>query len=114
MIGAIPCLVTLLGHVLTVEWLLGGPWLLGLAGLLCDVADGWIARLLGQSTAVGAEYDWLVDTTTVALLLATHPPFLVPMVFLQAVARTNGVRVSGRAALTLVVIGCDLWSRGGS
>lgn len=104
--AATPSLVTLLGHTLTLLWLCGGPWPLAVGGLLCDAMDGWLARGLGQTSALGSEYDWLVDTTTVAILLAGFAPALLLLVVpLQALNRAMGWRFCGRTLLTLLVLG---------
>jgi len=105
-----PSAVTLLGHVLSLAWLLGllgWPW--GLAGLVCDAIDGRVARRLGAETEAGGLYDWLVDCTTAALLcVALGVPWaLVPLLPAQALCRARGIRWSGRALLMCVALALD-------
>jgi hypothetical protein len=101
----LPSLITLAGHVATVAWLAGGPWWLALVGLALDVLDGTVARRLHVTSAWGGLYDWLVDSTAAAILVASISPFLLlVLVPAQVHLRHKHVRISGRAALTLGVL----------
>ncbi len=101
----LPSAVTLLGHGLTLLWLAGGPFWLALLALLCDAADGLVARHLSACTEAGGLYDFLVDTSTAALIAASYSlVLLLVLVPLQATLRARGLRFSGRAALTVVAL----------
>lgn len=69
----IPNLVTLLGLILSVAGLADYPSNLSLylltAGLICDVADGRLARMLDAETERGGLFEWYVDVTVGAALL---------------------------------------------
>ena len=102
----IPNLITLSGHLLTIVWLINGNVWFGVAGLLCDALDGWIARRLGCSSHFGSMYDWTVDVTIASAILQKigllyYAPALV---LAQTWARQKRWHVSGRAALTVYVI----------
>jgi phosphatidylglycerophosphate synthase len=100
-----PSAVTFLGHALAVAWLLGAPLWLGVVGLACDAADGWCARRLGTSSTYGAEYDWAVDITVCAVVLARLGvlPVALLLVPLQVHAHLAGKHVSGRALASVVL-----------
>lgn len=107
---ALPSLLTLAGHLATIAWLAGGPWWLALLGLALDVADGAVARRLGTCTEAGGLYDWLVDTTTAAILAARISPWLlIVIVPAQVVLRQRGLRLCGRAVLQLGVLAWSFW-----
>ena len=102
----IPSIVTFLGHALTLAWLLGAPWLVGLLGLTFDAADGFLARRLGAETRFGADYDWAVDVSTAALICARlHVLWLaLAIVPLAVLLRQRRVHVSGRMLLTFAAL----------
>jgi phosphatidylglycerophosphate synthase len=102
----IPSLVTCAGHALTIAWLLGAPWAVGVFGLLFDALDGFLARRLGVETCFGADYDWAVDVSTAVLICARlHVLWLaLAIVPLAVLLRHRGLHVSGRAALTFVAL----------
>ena len=102
----IPSVVTCVGHVLTIAWLLGAPWIVGVLGLLFDALDGFLARRLGAETRFGADYDWAVDVSTAALICARlHVLWLALAVIPLAVfLRQRRLHVSGRAALTFAAL----------
>ncbi|WP_170229587.1 CDP-alcohol phosphatidyltransferase family protein [Polyangium fumosum] len=102
------CAVTTLGLASSLLWL-GGvlPWWAGLFGLLCDAADGEIARRSGGVTTFGALYDWSADLVLCALgwahLGGTFSPaslvllaFLVPV---QVALHLKQVHFSGRTGV---------------
>lgn len=103
----VPNAVTFLGHGLTIWWLLGGPWIAGAAGLLCDDVDGWLARKLGACSRFGGTYDWAVDVTLSSVLLAELGllPLATILVPIQVWRKEFGPPVgplqSSRAALTV-------------
>jgi len=100
---AVPNALTWLGHVLTLAWLLGAPWAVGLAGLLCDALDGISARKLGAASEYGSLYDWTVDVTCAAIMAERlHAlPLLALLVPAQVYARQRGWHISGRTLLML-------------
>jgi phosphatidylglycerophosphate synthase len=102
----IPSAVTFIGHALTIAWLLGAPWAVGLCGLLCDAADGFLARRLGAETRFGSDYDWAIDVSTAVLLCARLHVLWVALavVPIAVVLHQKRVHVSGRAALTVVAL----------
>ena len=102
----IPSIVTFLGHALTLAWLLGAPWLVGLLGLTFDAVDGFLARRLGAETRFGADYDWAVDVSTAALICARlHVLWLaLAVVPLAVLLRQRRVHVSGRMLLTFAAL----------
>jgi len=108
---ALPSVVTCIGHVLSLAWLQGGPWYVGLVGLLCDKLDGTLARRLGVSSDWGGLYDWLVDVTMAALVLDRLGvlPLAVLFVPLQVELRQRGHHVSGRALLMGIELARRLW-----
>jgi phosphatidylglycerophosphate synthase len=103
---AVPNALTCAGHVLTLAWLSGAPWPVGLAGLVCDALDGLSARKLGAASEYGSLYDWTVDVTCAALIAERlHVlPLLGLLVPAQVYARQKGRHVSGRALLMLSAI----------
>jgi phosphatidylglycerophosphate synthase len=107
---AVPNALTCLGHLLTLAWLSGAPWPVGLAGLACDALDGPSARRLGATSAYGARYDWTVDVTCAAVLAAhLHVlPVLVLLVPAQVLVRQAGRHVSGRALLMGIAMATEI------
>ena len=103
---AVPHAITFLGHALTLSWILGAPIWLGLLGLLCDAFDGFAARRLGASSAYGALYDWTVDVTVCALLVARlgATPLLALIVPVQVLGHLRGWHFSGRTLATLAAM----------
>lgn len=101
-----PSCISVFGHGLTLMWLLGSSWTCGLLGLLCDCADGFVARRLKAESEFGSLYDWTIDVTVLVLLLfRLHVPWLVILAVPFAVyLRTLKVHASGRAALTFVAL----------
>lgn len=98
-------MLTACGSTAFMVWITGGSPAWAIASLLLDVLDGFAARKLRARTRLGAHYDWTVDTTAAAILVAQHAPlWLAPLVLAQAIARTQGVRVSGRALATALVV----------
>lgn len=93
--------------------LLRHPALL-IPSMALDMIDGWAARKLNASTEKGGQFDWTVDITIAALAtftwLPSWAPFLVPMLTLwQCIAIYTGMRSSGRAAVTAVVLAACPW-----
>ncbi len=102
----VPSAVTWAGHLLTFWWLVGGPIAAGVAGLLLDALDGYAARRLGVSSAFGSLYDWAVDVTVCALVLQHlgAAPLCLVLVPLQVRAHLAGKHVSGRTAVSIVLM----------
>ncbi len=98
---AVPNALTCAGHILTLAWLSGAPWPVGLAGLVCDALDGLSARKLDAASEYGSLYDWTVDVTCAAVVAERlHVlPLLGLLVPAQVLARRAGRHVSGRALL---------------
>jgi phosphatidylglycerophosphate synthase len=103
---ALPSSVTLMGHALTLAWLCGAPWFVGIVGLAFDILDGMVARKFNASTEYGSLYDWTVDVTCAAIIAdRLHVTLaLACIVPLQVWLRRSGKHVSGRAALVAVAI----------
>ena len=110
---ALPSLITLLGHVLSLWWLLGGPVCAGVIGLLCDAADGAAARGLRACSQWGSLYDWTVDVTMAALLCQRLHllPLLILLVPLQVWLRRRDQHLSGRTWLMLTALVQDAMLR---
>ncbi len=57
----IPNLLSTAGLASAIAWLLGGgPWW-AVASIVLDEMDGTVARMTGQTSAFGAEYDSAID-----------------------------------------------------
>lgn len=107
----IPSVITFAGHGLAVAWVCGAPLWCIAAALVCDVLDGWIARLLGAESAFGALYDWSADLT-VAVLLAWRLgiPWLVVIALpFQIMLHERRAHFSGRTALVGAVLALQFW-----
>lgn len=92
-------LVTLIGLCCSVAFLAYRFVPLAIAALVCDTADGAIARRLGVSSSWGAELDWHVDVVSAAVAAwLIHPLALLALPLWLAVARVRGWRVSLRVA----------------
>jgi len=107
---AIPHAITLLGHGLTLAWLLGAPLWIGTVGLICDAADGFFARRFRVSSSYGALYDWTVDVTACALVMDRLGvlPLLLVLVPFQVHAHLKGWHFSGRAFASMVLAVVEL------
>lgn len=102
-----PTTITIVGYVLGLLGIAHGVahgYPLLIASVLCDLADGAVARRLGAVTVLGGEIDLSVDTLLAhGLLWVTLPGEMAPCISVlllgwQAFARTSlQVRVSGRA-----------------
>ena len=101
-----PSVVTCLGLTLTLAWLAGAPWWIGVIGLALDSCDGNLARRLRTTSEFGSLLDWTCDVVVSALVLVRLDLswLLIALVPIQVWARRRYVRVSGRAALTLIAI----------
>jgi phosphatidylglycerophosphate synthase len=102
----VPNGIPFLGHGLTVAWLLGAPFWIGVVGLLCDAADGATARRLGVTSASRALHDATVDVTVCALVLERIDalPLLLVAVPMQVSAHLSGRHVAGRAFASFVLV----------
>ena len=101
----VPSMLTALGSTAFMFWIVSGSPAWAIASLAFDILDGFAARKLRARTRFGAIYDWTVDTTAAAVLVAQHAPVWLPaLVLAQAMARAHGVRVSGRALATALVV----------
>lgn len=80
-----------------------------LVSLVFDVADGNVARALGQTSPFGGNFDWHVDVCIAHGMAWSFLPtpwlWSSALVILQAVARTENRKVSGRALTTMLVVG---------
>jgi CDP-diacylglycerol--glycerol-3-phosphate 3-phosphatidyltransferase len=106
----IPCAVTMAGALASVVGVAllstsAAPGVALLAcGLGCDVLDGYLARRLDAVSELGARLDYAVDVLVVgALAMLLSPWLLVPLVGVIAGSLVSGVRVSGRAAASVLV-----------
>lgn len=106
----LPCSVTLLGALLSFEWILHPTlWLLGIGGLVCDVLDGFLARRFDAKTDFGSLFDWTTDVVAASLVVQLHFPSSAPVLLglllpVQALLRVHSVRFCGRALLFLVFL----------
>jgi phosphatidylglycerophosphate synthase len=114
--AAVPNGITLVGHALTIAWLLGAPVWIGAIGLLCDAADGFCARRMKVASRFGATYDWTVDVTVCAVVLQRLGllPLALLVVPLQVRAHLAGRHVSGRATASIVLVALALFTEMGS
>jgi phosphatidylglycerophosphate synthase len=114
--AVVPNGITLVGHALTIAWLLGAPVWIGAIGLLCDAADGFCARRMKVASPFGATYDWTVDVTVCAVVLQRLGllPLALLVVPLQVRAHLAGRHVSGRATASIVLVAMALFSEMGS
>lgn len=120
-VSVLPNAITFIGHALTLAWLCGAPWPVGLLGLILDAIDGAVARRLKATTEYGSLYDWTVDVTCAAVIASRLDivPLLAIIVPAQAWLRLKGKHTSGRAALVVIAIvvawiqryGLDRWVR---
>jgi len=111
----LPTAVTLLGLFLSLWWIATGNRAAGVCGLLCDAADGQLARRLGVVSDFGGDLDWMTDCTMAALIVYKaslyHDALLWALLLLlplQVLLRLRKVRVSGRCLLMLGAMGVGL------
>lgn len=103
----LPTAVTILGYALSLAWIAGAPWWIGVLGILADEVDGRLARARGETTAYGGELDYAADVTLTGLsavkLLGPAGLAALPLVTMyQARMRSEGERPtvgSARAAM---------------
>lgn len=108
-----------MGATVAVAGLLALPGKLGasllVASLLFDIADGWLARRMGQDTDEGALWDWTVDVSVSHAIAwrqfgAATAALVAALLFAgQCLAIHAKLRVSGRALVTLAVVGVVMW-----
>lgn len=106
----LPSAVTLAGYAMSLAWIAGAPWWVGVLGVLADEIDGRLARKTGAVTRYGGELDYAVDLTLTGLtavkLFGPMGLFLLPVVTsTQAKLRSEGERPvygSARAVMTIV------------
>jgi len=104
---AIPSTLTGCGHALSIGYILGFmPLGYGIAGLLLDLADGWVARRLRVESEFGSLYDWVGDVVLYAIVLhrlglVTLVPLALPM---QIALRLSGKHTSGRTPATILLM----------
>jgi len=105
----VPNAITLSGYGATIAWLAGGPWWLAVYGLVADEIDGEVARATGQTSQYGSLFDWAVDLSLTALILAKlgAPWLLLVVTPVQVYLRERGWTPScgsARAFLTLIAL----------
>jgi phosphatidylglycerophosphate synthase len=80
------------------------------AGWLCDLVDGRVARALDACSEFGGDLDWLADVVVVVLVVARlyAPPaavaFLCVLVPSWVLANACRLRVSGRTFVTALAV----------
>ena len=111
--SAVTALGLLLGLVGVLTWPTSTAPAALIGSLLCDGADGALARRLHAATPAGAEFDLSVDCLLAYLITWTvlDGPMrifaTVALLSLQVFARLVSLRFSGRFAMTVAVLA--LW-----
>lgn len=102
----LPNVVTLAGGVLAIAGMALGSATLLIAGVLCDLVDGELARWLQVDSEKGAKLDWTVDVLVAGALAAALGSWLLLALELVVVAAAVqlGRRISGRALMTAIAV----------
>jgi phosphatidylglycerophosphate synthase len=103
--SVVPSIITVFGACATVAGLVQHWWWLLVVGLLCDVADGAIARQLRVESEAGARLDWSLDVMLMGAMVALlEPALLITGVGVISMAILGGWKFSGRALASAVLI----------
>ena len=108
-IGTVPNMASTLGLVSALIWLGGGSPAFAMISIVLDEIDGTLARLLGQKSRFGGEYDYAID---IALQGATAVKLGAPWLLAVTVPASAWLRMrdtqppfgSVRAALMSVAL----------
>lgn len=101
----LPSIITVAGACITVGGIMMRWWPLLIVGLLCDVADGAVARHLRVESEGGARLDWSLDVMLMGAMVALlEPALLITGVGVVAMAILGGWKFSGRALASAILI----------
>lgn len=97
---ALPSLVTLLGLAFGIAFALshGGALALGVLSIVCDIADGKLARALCAESELGARLDYFSDVAVLVLCLSQlpHPSPWILLILVPLWAAAMKQHFSGR------------------
>lgn len=89
----VPNLVSTIGLGTAVAWLMGAGPGFAIVSIMLDEMDGTIARLTGQTTKFGAEYDFAID---MVLQGAAAVKIGAPWLLLVTVPLSTSFKASGK------------------